>query len=72
MKFVLFRDQSPVCPFCNSGRIYKSRRKGLLELLLRRIFFISPYRCLACDARHFRFRLPERRRPDQPLPTAPK
>ena len=56
MKFVLARHSQHVCPKCKSAFIYKSRRHGLLEAILRWVFHIGPYRCKACDYRHFRFR----------------
>jgi len=49
-------NQSSVCPNCGSHRHYKSRRKGLLEYILHTVFFVSPFRCTACDERYFRFR----------------
>jgi hypothetical protein len=49
-------NKSSVCPNCASPAIHRSRRKGLLESLLHTVLFISPYRCAACDVRHFRFR----------------
>jgi hypothetical protein len=45
------------CPSCGSPSIYKSRRKGLLEHVIYKAIFISPYRCGSCDERHYRFRL---------------
>jgi DNA-directed RNA polymerase subunit RPC12/RpoP len=56
MKFVLLASSVRVCSKCGSPAIYKSRRKGPLEFILRWVFQISPYRCTACDYRHFRFR----------------
>jgi len=46
------------CPNCGSAEVYRSRRKGLKEFFLHRLFFISPYRCAECDYRHLRSRLP--------------
>jgi hypothetical protein len=48
--------KSSVCPSCASHEYYKSRRKGLLEHILHALFFVSPFRCTACDERYFRFR----------------
>ena len=45
------------CPNCASPSVYRSKRRGLAELLLHRVLFISPYRCYDCDDRHYRFRL---------------
>jgi hypothetical protein len=49
-------DKPSGCPNCASQGHYKSRRKGLLEHILHTVFFISPFRCTACDERYFRFR----------------
>lgn len=49
-------DKSSLCPNCDSHAIYTSRRRGLLERILHTVFFVSPYRCGACDLRYFRFR----------------
>jgi len=59
-----------VCPDCGSSQIARSRTKGLFELTLR-LFQIKPYRCLACDYRHFRFR-PTHDHNHHALPTASK
>jgi DNA-directed RNA polymerase subunit RPC12/RpoP len=53
-------DKSSLCPNCGSHAIFKSRRKGFLENVLNKIFFISPFRCGACDLRFF---LPRRLTP---------
>ncbi len=47
-----------VCPNCASPQYYKSRRKGLLEHFLHAVFFVTPFRCVVCDKRYFRFRFP--------------
>ena len=52
----IFR-KSSLCPNCASGAIHRSRRKGFLEQILHSMFFVSPYRCGACDQRYFRWRL---------------
>jgi len=44
------------CPNCGSTSIRRSRRKGLLEFLLHRLFSINPYRCRVCYERYFRLR----------------
>jgi hypothetical protein len=49
--------KSSLCPNCASHAIFKSRRKGLIERVLHSVFFISPFRCGACDERYFRARL---------------
>jgi len=53
----LSRNQTTHCPKCESAEVYRSKRRGVAELLLHRVLFISPYRCYDCDDRHFRFRL---------------
>ena len=53
----------PRCPSCGSSAIRRSRRKGLLETLLRWVFFISPYRCQDCKYRHFRLSFHTSRHP---------
>jgi hypothetical protein len=51
-------NKSSLCPNCASAATHRSKRKGLLEQMLHAVFFISPYRCNACDERYFRWRLP--------------
>src|SRR3979490_1969822 len=46
----------PNCPDCGSSSVHRSRRKGFGEHILHTVFFISPFRCRACDSRYFRFR----------------
>jgi hypothetical protein len=46
------------CPKCESASVYRSKRRGVAELLLHRVLFISPFRCYDCDDRHYRFRSP--------------
>ena len=53
------RNKISNCPKCASPKVYRSRRRGLAELFLHRVLFISPYRCYDCDDRHFRFTLSE-------------
>src|SRR5271167_373492 len=48
--------KSSLCPSCRSHAIYRSRRKGLLERIFHTVFFVSPFRCGACDKRYFRVR----------------
>ncbi len=43
------------CPFCQSARIYRSRRHGILERGFLAMIFVRPYRCLKCDSRFFRW-----------------
>jgi len=45
--------KSSICRNCASPAIYRSRRKGLLEQILHKALFITPYRCGSCDERHF-------------------
>jgi hypothetical protein len=42
------------CPVCGGKRIYRSRRKGIVERRLLTLIFIKPFRCKACDCRFFR------------------
>ena len=44
------------CPNCESGRIRRSRRRGLVEKVACAVLLVSPYRCEECDQRYFRFR----------------
>jgi predicted Zn-ribbon and HTH transcriptional regulator len=55
------------CPVCQSQRIRRSRRRGVLESRLLALLFIHPFRCLSCDHRFFRWSLnpnPSRQRPE--------
>jgi predicted RNA-binding Zn-ribbon protein involved in translation (DUF1610 family) len=49
--------QSHICPQCGSHRIHRSLRKGVQDLVLRRMLFQVPYRCEDCDHRFFGFRV---------------
>ena len=49
------KHQPPVCRSCGST-IYRSKRTGFVEDFLRHVLFLSPYRCVGCDDRQFRFR----------------
>ncbi|HUP02648.1 MAG TPA: hypothetical protein VMU19_01585 [Bryobacteraceae bacterium] len=39
------------CPRCDSYRVYRSRRRGLVERVIWFAWF--PYRCHSCDERFF-------------------
>jgi len=56
MRFVLSRSSHLACPYCSSDDIQRSRRKGVFEAILYTALHIKPYRCVACDGRHFRYR----------------
>lgn len=56
MKFAQAPGHRSVCPDCGGSNIRKSRRKGPVEFVLRWIFNISPYRCMSCNRRYYRFR----------------
>lgn len=43
------------CPLCGSQVVLRSRRRGLIEVLILPLFFIRPYRCRQCRARHLGF-----------------
>jgi len=43
------------CPLCHSKRIYRSRRKGIIERVILAMIFIKPFRCERCDFRFFRW-----------------
>jgi len=47
--------ESRRCPQCESRKVHRSRRHGLLERIASAVL-ISPYRCDNCDHRFFRFR----------------
>ena len=49
--------KSSKCPGCGSPPTHRSRKGGLSELILAKLFFISPFRCSVCDFRFFRFGL---------------
>lgn len=48
--------RSTHCPKCKSERAHRSRRKGIFEKSLGRLFGLLPYRCDACDERYFGYR----------------
>jgi hypothetical protein len=43
------------CPRCQSKNISKSKRRGLFESLVFKLFHVRPYRCQSCDFRFFRW-----------------
>jgi len=43
------------CPLCQSERIHKSRRQGVVEKTVMAMIFLRPFRCLRCDSRFFRW-----------------
>jgi hypothetical protein len=48
-------DRSPrflVCSKCGSSSIQRSKRHGMLEWILKRIFIV-PWHCLSCQQRFF-------------------
>jgi hypothetical protein len=42
------------CPACQGTRVYRSRRRGVLERRAR-LIRLAPYRCDACNHRFWRF-----------------
>jgi hypothetical protein len=45
------------CPVCQSHRIHRSKRRGILESRFLAVLFVCPFRCLKCDHRFFRWSL---------------
>jgi predicted Zn-ribbon and HTH transcriptional regulator len=43
------------CPLCNSKRIHRSKRKGIIEQGILAMLFVRPFRCERCDFRFFRW-----------------
>jgi len=43
------------CPRCQSERIRRSRRKGIIERRILAMLFVRPFRCESCDLRFFRW-----------------
>ena len=41
------------CPHCKSPSVHRSRRRGVFEILLLRLFLVRPYRCWTCYRRHY-------------------
>jgi len=41
------------CPLCDSKRIHRSRRKGIMERGILAIIFVRPFRCEGCESRFF-------------------
>jgi hypothetical protein len=56
MKLVVRGTNSNTCPDCGGNFVHRSRRKDFVETFMHLFLFISPYRCLDCNERHFRFR----------------
>ena len=38
------------CPACGSHRVQRCHRRGLVEKLILRLFFLRPYLCRDCNA----------------------
>src|SRR5580704_19385230 len=45
------------CPTCDSQRIHRSRRRGLVERTILSLVFVRPFRCEVCSTRFFRLSL---------------
>ncbi len=43
------------CPYCNSFVVRRSKRQNLFEFAVLPLFLLRPYRCQACDLRHYSF-----------------
>jgi VanZ family protein len=43
------------CPVCQGTRVYRSRRRGLLEWYSR-LIYLAPFRCDICSHRFWRFK----------------
>ena len=43
------------CPLCQSKRIHKSRRQGILERTILALIFVRAFRCERCDFRFYRW-----------------
>jgi hypothetical protein len=41
------------CPHCESTSVHRSRRRGVFEILVLRLFLVRPYRCWNCARRHY-------------------
>ena len=44
---------NPKCPHCGSESLHQSRRRSIIDHVLR-IFELRPYRCEDCDFRFYR------------------
>jgi hypothetical protein len=51
---VVTAEESTHCPSCNSSRLRRTHRIGVLEKTLSKISSLRPYRCKECDERFFR------------------
>jgi len=43
------------CPYCGSSTVRRSRRQNLFEAIALPLLLLRPYRCQACDLRHYSF-----------------
>jgi hypothetical protein len=41
------------CPKCESARIYRSKRRGIVERIILTMISVRPFRCERCDARFY-------------------
>jgi hypothetical protein len=41
------------CPACDSSRLHRSRRRGIVERTILAVIFVRPFRCERCDARFY-------------------
>ena len=57
--------RTPQCPKCQNQKVFRIRRRGLIEWLVR-IIHVYPFRCSACRTR-FRYHVKRRRSSLLPL-----
>src|SRR3989454_4384477 len=43
------------CPYCGSSSVRRSKRQDLFEAIALPLLLLRPYRCQACDLRHYSF-----------------
>ncbi len=53
---ILMGKESVHCPSCNSSKLRRTHRIGVVERTLAKIFDLHPYRCKECDDRFFRIK----------------
>jgi transposase-like protein len=63
------RTSRVTCPLCRSERVYRSRRKGIVEKAILAMVFVRPFRCESCDLRFFRWALNANRNSPWAAPT---
>ena len=54
-------DSKRPCPRCGGSEVFRSHRRGPMERYLLRAVGVRPFRCVNCNARFYRRKIPTAR-----------